>query len=260
MRAIDTLRSVGLIAAEDTRTAGVLLKHLGIRQRVLSYHDFSSAERRGALIDALATSDVALISEAGTPTVSDPGYQLVRAALAAGHQVRPIPGASALLAALAASGLPTDQFVFLGFLPRKAGERQRAIGALAAESRTLVLYEAPHRLRRTLHDLLDGLGDRPICLARELTKLHEEFYRGTIQGALAHFAEPRGEFTLVLAGAPAEALPPAPDDAIDQRAAELLAGGQAPTAVARQLAAELRLSRRDAYQRVRRLRDDGSSL
>ena len=249
---METLRSVGLVAAEDTRTARRLLSHLGVRQRVISYHDFSGAERRSALVEALAAGDVALISEAGTPTLSDPGYQLVRAALAAGYEVRPIPGASALLAALAASGLATDQFVFLGFLPRKAGERQRAIAALAAETRTLVCYEAPHRLRRTLDDLHQILGDRPVCVARELTKLHEEFYRGTLQGALDHFAEPRGEFTLVIAGAPAEAPPAAADEVIDRRTAELLGRGLTPTAVARQLAAEFGLARRDAYERVHR--------
>jgi 16S rRNA (cytidine1402-2'-O)-methyltransferase len=251
LRAIDTLREVSLVAAEDTRTAQVLLNHFGIRRRVVSYHDFTSAERRAELIDRLAEGDLALISEAGTPTLSDPGYQLVRAALAAGYEVRPIPGASALLAALAASGLPTDQFVFLGFLPRKAGDRRRAIEGLASEPRTLVIYESPHRLRRTLEDLGNALGDRPVCLARELTKLHEEFYRGTISEALAHFTEPRGEFTLVVAGAPSPAAPVVEDDAIERRIGELLAAGQAPAAIARALAKEFSLPRRDAYDRVR---------
>lgn len=169
-----------------------------------------------------------------------------------------MPGASALLAALAASGLPTDRFVFWGFLPRQAGERRRVIAELAADRRTSIFYEAPHRLRRTLEDLAPALGDRLVCLAREITKLHEEFYRGTVADALAHFAEPRGEFTVVVAGAPDLTLPP--DAAtVEERIAELLFKGSPPAAAARTIAAEFGLSRRDVYDRIRRRADSAGA-
>ena len=251
LRAVETLRSVSLIAAEDTRTARLLLKHLDIQQRVTSYHDYTTPERRAGLVERLAGGDVALISEAGTPTLSDPGYHLVGAALAAGHEVRPVPGPSALLAALAASGLPTDQFVFLGFLPRKPADRRRGLAAVAGERRTLVCYESPHRVVATLGDLREALGgDRRICVARELTKLYEEFFRGTIADAVVHFAEPRGEFTLVIAGAPEKTRELDTSEA-DDRIRELLAAGEPPATVARLVTKEFGLPRRQAYDRVR---------
>jgi 16S rRNA (cytidine1402-2'-O)-methyltransferase len=205
LRALRILREAPLIAAEDTRSARVLLNHFEIKARVTSYNEHNKAARTPALLDALDAHDVALISDAGMPAISDPGYDLVAAAIAAGHAVVPIPGASAVVLAVAASGLPSRRFHYLGFLPRQGGPRRRALIAAAASGDTLVVYESPHRVRATLTDALAVLGDRRIAVCRELTKLHEEIWRGTISAALDHFAAPRGEFTLVVeGGAPTE--------------------------------------------------------
>ncbi|HYM16205.1 MAG TPA: 16S rRNA (cytidine(1402)-2'-O)-methyltransferase [Dehalococcoidia bacterium] len=203
LRALEVLRAVPLIAAEDTRSARKLLAHFEIRApRLASYNEHSASTRTPALLRALEDGDVALVSDAGMPGISDPGYDLVVAAVAAGHTVVPVPGASAVVAAVAASGLPSRRFHYLGFLPRQAGPRRRALAAAGASGDTLVVYESPHRVRATLADALAALGDRRIAVARELTKLHEEIWRGTIAGAIAHFGEPRGEFTLVIEGGP----------------------------------------------------------
>jgi 16S rRNA (cytidine1402-2'-O)-methyltransferase len=182
------------------------------------------------------------------PGLSDPGYELVREALARDVPVVAVPGASAAVSALVVSGLPTDQFVFLGFLPRKGGERRAALEALASERRTLVFYEAPHRIAETLADILATLGDRPICVARELTKLHEETVRGGVRDALAHFTEhePRGEFTLVIGGAPVADEPMADDD-VRARLAALMDGGMAGADAVRQVVAESGRRRREVY-------------
>jgi len=203
LRALRVLREVALIAAEDTRHTRRLLARYDIRTPTTSYFEHNKLAKLDAILAALESGDVALVSDAGMPGISDPGYELVRAALVRGFPVVPVPGPSAIVAALAASGLPTDAFVYVGFLPRKAGERRRALESLRGERRTLVLYEAPHRLLDTLADLLATLGDRPVAIARELTKVHEEIWRGTVSEARAHFAEhpPRGEFTLVIGGA-----------------------------------------------------------
>jgi 16S rRNA (cytidine1402-2'-O)-methyltransferase len=203
LRAVRVLREASLIAAEDTRTTLHLLTHHDIHTALVSYHDFSGRGRTGQLLEALGRGDVALVSEAGTPGLSDPGYELVRAAVEAGFAVIAIPGPSAAVAALVVSGLPTDRFLFLGFLPRQAGARRRALSAVAALPYTLVLYEAPHRLLATLADALELLGDRPASVSRELTKLYEETWRGPISGALEHFGRQpvRGELTIVVAGA-----------------------------------------------------------
>ncbi len=202
-RALRILKEVALVAAEDTRTAHNLLSHFGIQTRLTSYYEHNKLDKLDAILAALERGDVAVISEAGMPGLSDPGYELVRAALAQGAPVVPIPGPSALTTALVASGLPTDQFVYLGFLPRQASARRKFLLSVAAEPRTLVAYEAPHRVLETLDDILTTLGDRPMCAARELTKLHEEFFRGSATAVRDHFAvqAPRGEFTLVVAGA-----------------------------------------------------------
>jgi len=200
LRALRILGEVSLIAAEDTRTTRKLLTRHGIRNRLVSYHQYSGEGRIKDLLAVLQTRDVALVSEAGTPGISDPGFPLIRAAAQQGIEVVPIPGASAVIAALAISGLPTDQFVYLGFLPRRAGERRRVLATLQAETRTAVVLEAPHRLHKTLQDLAELAGERPITICRELTKLHEEVYRGNAMGALAHFSIPRGEFTVVIGG------------------------------------------------------------
>lgn len=203
LRALRILREVSLIAAEDTRHTRKLLARYDIHTPTTSYFEHNKLAKLDAILSALEAGDVALVSDAGMPGISDPGYELVRAALERGFPVVPVPGPSAIVAALAASGLPTDAFVYVGFLPRRAGERRRALESLRGERRTLVLYEAPHRLLDTLADILDTLGDRPVAIARELTKAHEEIWRGVVSGARAHFAErePRGEFTLIVGGA-----------------------------------------------------------
>lgn len=206
LRARRVLKEVTLIAAEDTRTARNLLAHFGIATPVTSYFEHNKLAKLEAILAALERGDVAVISEAGMPGLSDPGYELVRAALARNLRVVPVPGASALTAALVASGLPTDQFVYLGFLPRQKNARRKLLRSMAEETRTLVAYEAPHRVCATLDDIADILGNRALCAARELTKLHEEFFRGSVSEARGHFAEnaPRGEFTLVMAGKTSE--------------------------------------------------------
>ncbi|MDX1615438.1 MAG: 16S rRNA (cytidine(1402)-2'-O)-methyltransferase [Candidatus Promineifilaceae bacterium] len=206
LRAVRVLGEVSLIAAEDTRTSGRLLQHYNIDTPLVSYHDFSGPERIAALLARLAQGDVALISDAGMPGLSDPGYRLVRAAVEAGADVVPIPGPSAAVTALISSGLPSDSFLFLGFLPRQTKARRETLTGAASLAHTLILYEAPHRLLDTLSDIEAILGDRQLMVGRELTKLHEELYRGTVQEARSHFeAGPlRGEFTLVVAGAAAE--------------------------------------------------------
>lgn len=203
LRALRVLREVGLIAAEDTRRARTLLHHFEIKTPVTSYFEHSGASKRELVLAALAEGDVALISEAGMPGLSDPGYDLIREAVELDIPVTTVPGPSALVSALVLSGLPTDTFAFVGFLPRRAAERRRALLDVASEDRTLVFYEAPHRLLDSLRDMLAVLGDRRAALARELTKLHEEVFRGRLSEALAHFEEmgQRGEFTVVVAGA-----------------------------------------------------------
>jgi 16S rRNA (cytidine1402-2'-O)-methyltransferase len=200
LRALRVFRDAQLIAAEDTRTTRILLRKYDIATRVVSYNEHNMRRRTSGLIEGLETGDVALVSEAGTPGVSDPGHELIGAAIAAGFPVVAIPGPSAVVAALVASGLPMREFTFLGFLPRRAGDRRRVLREAAAEPRTLVLFEAPHRLRRTLDDMREILGERGIAICRELTKAFEEVFRGTAGEALAHFQEPRGEFTVVIEG------------------------------------------------------------
>jgi 16S rRNA (cytidine1402-2'-O)-methyltransferase len=204
LRALRELREARLIAAEDTRHTRKLLSHYEIATPMVSYHEHSSQARRDALVAALAQGDVALVTDAGTPALSDPGQDLVRAAIAAGYPVTPVPGPTAAISALVASGLPTDQFTFLGFLPRRPTERRAVLEGARAEPRTLILYEAPHRLMACLDDLLAVLGDRQIAVARELTKVHEQWLRGTISSVRERYASrtgPRGEYTLVVAGA-----------------------------------------------------------
>jgi 16S rRNA (cytidine1402-2'-O)-methyltransferase len=202
LRALRVLKEVILIAAEDTRTARNLLAHFGIATPVTSYFEHNKLAKLEAILAALERGDVAVISEAGMPGLSDPGYELVRAALGRNIRIIPIPGASALTAALVASGLPTDQFVYLGFLPRQKNARRRLLQSVAEETRTLVAYEAPHRVCAALDDIADILGNRALCAARELTKMYEEFFRGSVSEGREYFAThaPRGEFTLVIEG------------------------------------------------------------
>jgi 16S rRNA (cytidine1402-2'-O)-methyltransferase len=201
-RALRVLREVRLIAAEDTRHTARLLQHYDIHTPSLSYHEHNKLVRLERVMEALREGDVALVSDAGTPALNDPGYELVRAAIATGHFVSPIPGASAPIAALVASGLPTDRFLYLGYLPRKLGERKRLLQQVAGLPYTLIFLEAPHRLLEALESLRAAFGDRQMAVGRELTKLHEEIFRGSLDQARKHFEDhpPRGEFTLIIAG------------------------------------------------------------
>ena len=205
-RAVRILREVACIAAEDTRHSGKLLKHFQIETPLTSFHEHSAQGKVEHLVERLVSEDIALISDAGTPSISDPGFRLARAAIDAGHTVIPIPGANAATSALVASGLPTNKYLFLGFLPTKQKARREALKTVADLHYTLVFYESPNRLVAMLEDVELVLGtDRPISVARELTKLHEEHWRGTVQAALAHFKTQervRGEITITLGGKP----------------------------------------------------------
>jgi 16S rRNA (cytidine1402-2'-O)-methyltransferase len=250
-RAISVLRQVNQIAAEDTRHTGKLLQHFQISTPQLSYHDHNRQQRLPELLARLqAGSSIALVTDAGMPGISDPGYELVQAAVAAEIPVVPIPGATAVITALSAAGLPTERFVFEGFLPTKSSERRERLEALQAESRTLVFYEAPHRLRQTLQDLQACFGaERQVVLARELTKLHEQFWRGSLSAALLYYQErePQGEFTLVLAGQIA-ASPHLSESALLAELQHLIDQGISRSQASRQLAQQTSLSRRQIYQ------------
>lgn len=200
LRALRILKEADLIAAEDTRVSGRLLKHYDVNTPMVSFHEYSSQDRISELVEKLASINIALVSDAGMPGLSDPGYRLVKAAIEAGVEIVPIPGPSAPVAALVASGLPTDSFLFLGFLPRQKPARRQALSDLADLPYTLVIFESPHRLRALLVDIKDILGDRKLSISRELTKMYEETWRGLVSEALAYFEESRirGEFTLVV--------------------------------------------------------------
>ncbi len=205
LRALRVLKAAALIAAEDTRTTRVLLDHYDITTPLTSYHEHNKLAKLDALFDALVTGDVALVSDAGTPGISDPGYELIGEAIRRGYRVEPLPGANALLPALVGSGLPTDSFIYLGFLPRRTKVLRDLLAELAGEPRTLVAYDSPNRLTDTLAAVQQAMGaDRPVCVARELSKMFEEFRRGTVSDVLAHFRQtpPRGEITLVIGGQP----------------------------------------------------------
>lgn len=202
-RALETLRAVGFVACEDTRHSRVLLEHFGLAKDTVSLPAFAEGQRAGRILDRVAGGeDCALVTDAGSPGISDPGERLVAEALERGLEVVPVPGPTALVAALSASGLPTGRFHFLGFLPRKGPERRAMLDEVAPLSATLVLYESPRRLAETLVDLHEAWGERRACAARELTKLHEEFVRGTLSELSARYAaaEPRGEVVLVVEG------------------------------------------------------------
>jgi 16S rRNA (cytidine1402-2'-O)-methyltransferase len=199
LRALRTLREVSCVAAEDTRRTGRLLQHFGIRVRTVSLHEHNERQRTAELLSELKRgASVALVSDAGTPMLSDPGFGLVREAIAAGIRVEPIPGPSALTAALSAAGVPVEAFVFAGFSPARSGERQRWLNSLRGERRTIVFFEAPHRVRATLADAAEILGDRWVVVAREVTKIHEQFIRGWLT-EVAHAPDlGRGELTILL--------------------------------------------------------------
>jgi 16S rRNA (cytidine1402-2'-O)-methyltransferase len=237
LRALRVLREVQLIAAEDTRTTAKLLARYDIHTPMVSFFEHNEWVREDEILQTLETQDVALVSEAGMPTISDPGYRLVRAAISHGFPVIPVPGASAVLAALAVSGLPTDSFLFLGFPPRRAAARRRLLASLHEEPRTIICFEAPHRLLRTLEDMFQTLGDRQVAVTCELTKMFESVWRGRVSAAVAHFKEkpPRGEYTLVLAGAREASQERWEEPRVRRALAQLIADG---------------LSRRDAAAQV----------
>jgi 16S rRNA (cytidine1402-2'-O)-methyltransferase len=271
LRGLRVLREASLIAAEDTRHTRRLLNRYEITTPCLSYHEHNRFSRIDDILTALAGGDVALVSDAGTPTLSDPGFELVRVCIEAGFAVLPVPGPSAPIAALVASGLPTDRFLYIGFLPRRSTERRKLFTDLAPLPATIVCFETPHRLIAALADARQSLGDREIVIARELTKQHEQWLRLRMSEAQEHFREqrPRGEFTLVIAGAAEQhtrrqaadgtdqqvdetATPPPPsvsvdENAIMQRLQELRQAGQRGSAAARTVAQETGLPRRAIY-------------
>jgi 16S rRNA (cytidine1402-2'-O)-methyltransferase len=249
-RALRVLREVDLIAAEDTRHSRKLLNHYGITTPLTSYYDEIEARKAGALVrELLDGRNLALISDAGTPAIADPGFHLVRQAIDAGIAVVPIPGPSALAAALSVCGLPTDQVAFEGFLPAREGRRRRRLAEIQADPRTLVFYEAPHRVRETLADLLAVLGDRPAAVMREATKIYETVARGTLQALDAQAGDfERGEVTIVVAGAAAAAAV-VPDD-LDEQIAALRAAGRHTRDIADELAMKYDLPRREVYRRI----------
>jgi 16S rRNA (cytidine1402-2'-O)-methyltransferase len=200
LRALRVLREVRLIAAEDTRKTRRLLNAYNIETPLTSYHEHTTRAKLDHLLGHLEKEDLAVVSEAGMPGLSDPGYDLVVAAIDRGIAVVPVPGPSAVVTALVVSGLPTDRFTYVGFLPRRKGQRQRLLRSISDEPGTIVAFETPHRLDEALTDIEQILGDRRVSICRELTKVHEEIFRGRVSQAREHFAEPRGEFSLVIEG------------------------------------------------------------
>ncbi|MFA4837383.1 MAG: 16S rRNA (cytidine(1402)-2'-O)-methyltransferase [Dehalococcoidia bacterium] len=199
-RAIEVLRDVGLIAAEDTRRTKLLLSAYEIKTPVTSYHEHNKRIKLPHLLKTLEERDVALVSEAGMPGVNDPGYDLIRAAVDRDISVIPIPGPSAIITALAVSGITAEQFTHLGFLPRKKGARRKLLESVIDEPRAIIAFESPYRLLASLKDMLEVLGERKLAVCREMTKFHEEIFRGTASQAIEHFSAPKGEFTLVIEG------------------------------------------------------------
>lgn len=260
-RAVQVLQQVDLIAAEDTRHTGKLLQHFQISTPQISYHDHNRQMRLPELVRRLQQGQsLAVVTDAGMPGISDPGFELVQACVEQRVSVVPIPGVSAVTTALCASALPSDRFCFEGFLPAKLQERLARLEDLKTEPRTLVFYEAPHRLRRTLQELADVFSpERPITLGRELTKRFEEFWRGTLMAAIANYAhqEPQGEFTLVIAGAPPQAIV-LTETLLKTELRKLFAQGLSRSQASRELAQQTQLPRRQLYQLALTLNEDDS--
>jgi 16S rRNA (cytidine1402-2'-O)-methyltransferase len=244
-RGLRTLREAWLIAAEDTRHTAKLLQRYDIHTPCMSYHEHNKLVRLGNVLDALEQGDVALVSDAGTPALNDPGYELVRAVIAAGYAVSPIPGACAPITALVASGLPTDSFLYLGYFPRKRGEQERLLKQVSGLPYTLIFLESPNRVLQALEQLQAELGDRQMAVGRELTKLHEEIFRGSLSEATKHFSEKpmRGEFTLGCTDQPERWT----EDQLNQELESRLAGGESASQAAARLAGPSGWSRREIY-------------
>jgi 16S rRNA (cytidine1402-2'-O)-methyltransferase len=257
-RAEQILASTPHLMAEDTRRSGRLLQHIGIDKRMVSLHQHNEAGRKALLLEWLdAGEDVAIVTDAGTPLVSDPGARMVDAALAAGHEVIAIPGASAILTALVASGLPAERFTFLGFIPRSGGPRKKLLSRIAGSEETTVLFESPERLASLLEDLEEACGaERRVAVARELTKLHETIFRGTVLEARGYYGDeaPRGEVTVVVEAAPVREVEVDREGAADL-ARTLLAVGTRPSDAAKELAKRLGLARNLAYEIVQEIKD-----
>lgn len=247
LRAIRVLREARLIASEDTRTTQKLLNHYEIRTPIVSYFEHSSVSRLEHILREAEEGDVALVSEAGMPGLSDPGFEVVTAAVARNIRVIPVPGANAVISALVASGLASDRFLFLGFLPRRAADRRRLLAVSAREPHTLVFFESPHRLVASLSDMAQLLGNRRVAIARELTKVYEEIYRGNIEDALAHFFQPRGEFTLVVEGY-LETPVLAGEKQVTEALSRAVGRGLSRRDAIAQVASELGLSKREVYR------------
>lgn len=260
-RAIDILQKVDTIAAEDTRHTGKLLHHFQIKTPQISYHEHNRLERIPDLLRRLqAGASIALVTDAGMPCVSDPGYELVKACGEAGIQVVPIPGVTAVITGLAASGLRSDRFAFEGFLPAKEKPRILMLEKMRSEERTLIFYEAPHRMRETLVALGQVFGDdRELTIARELTKRHEEFWRGTVAGAIEHYQtrEPQGEYTLIVAGATVESVV-LTEEQIKAEMRRLLDQGESRSVISKQLATQTDFSKRQLYQWALELPDSSA--
>lgn len=249
LRALRVLKEVSLIAAEDTRVTRKLLSHYDIHTPLVSYYEHSKKSRLSEILGTLQESDVALVSDAGTPNVNDPGYELVREAINQGTKVVPIPGPSALTSALAVCGLPVEQFTYIGFLPRKRSERVRLLKSVSSTNQSIVAFETPHRLKAALQDILDTLGDAPISVCRELTKMYEEVFRGSTSEALEHFESPRGEFTLVIEGSAKDSASEAyTDDAIREMLQEFRSDGMKAKESVAQVVEVTGMARRKVYQ------------
>jgi 16S rRNA (cytidine1402-2'-O)-methyltransferase len=249
LRALRVLKEVPLIAAEDTRTTNVLLAKYHIATALTSYHDHNKRAKLPQLLTHLKEHDLALVSDAGTPGLNDPGYELVQAAIVESIPTVSVPGPSIVPTAIVVSGLPTDQFLYLGYLPRKSSERKRLLTSVVQQARTLFCLETPHRLQGALEDILQTLGNRRVAVCREMTKLHEEVFRGTVQQALEHFATPRGEFTLVIEGASGRAQGDTLNqDALLQRLDALRRQGLPPKAAVKQVAQESGRPTRELYR------------
>ena len=254
-RAVRVLKEVDLIAAEDTRHSRVLLNHYGIRTPVTSYHEHNERTKARELVERLRQgTSIALLSDAGTPMISDPGYRLMVEAIGAGVQVVPLPGPSALTAALTAAGLPTDRFAFEGFLPAKKSERRSALEALRNDMRTLIFYETPHRLKETLADMAEIFGDRNVAIGREISKVHEEFLRGAMREIIVKIEQQnvRGEITLIVQGATSGAL--VEEDQLISEVRQLADDGMRVKEISELLGARHGISRREVYRLALRLK------
>jgi 16S rRNA (cytidine1402-2'-O)-methyltransferase len=252
LRALRILREVKLIAAEDTRRTKHLLAAYDIKTPMTSYHERNKLTKLDYILNRLGDGDVALVSDAGMPGISDPGYELIVAASQRGVPLVPIPGPSVVITALVVSGLDTGQFIYLGYLPHKGGARRRRLQSVATEYATIVVLETPHRLLAALNDILQVLGDRRIAVCRELTKIHEEVFKGKVSQAIDHFAEPRGEFTLVIEGKK-ELERPQLTEAIEKQLQQMRRSGVGAKQAVAKVAEETGLSRKELYQAWLRL-------